>query len=421
MGISSEMEASFQKHLVEAWYPKTVDSRYGGFLTGFEADWTESEGQTKFIVGQARHIWVLSQLAVFLDDSSYAELAEKGMRFLVDKMWDSQFGGFYELVSRDGRTVRSSEKSAYGMSFAIYALSSLHAATGDSEALEYAKKSFRWMEEHSWDEEFSGYVSSMDRAGAWAPGGIDAFDTLGSKDYNSSIHMLEALTSLYGVWPDELVKRRLEGMLTLVRDTFVHEKGYLILYFERNWTPVSFRGKGRSFALENNAFDHVSWGHDVETAFLMLEASHVLGYEKDERTLSVAKRLVDHALETGWDSEYGSFFDGGYYFEENGECEVIRPQKVWWVAGEGLNALLLMSQLFPEDPRYRNAFEKQWRYMKTHLFDERHGGWFGEGADSDPDASRRRKAHRWKASYHDGRTYMNCLKMLKGQYPLTQH
>ena len=57
---------------------------------------------------------------------------------------------------------------------------------------------------------------------------------------------------------------------------------------------------------------HDSFGHDVETAYLLVEAAHALE-KPDEvaQTWQVARGLVDHALDWGWDDDSGSFYDKG--------------------------------------------------------------------------------------------------------------
>ncbi|WP_224772493.1 AGE family epimerase/isomerase [Pelagicoccus enzymogenes] len=419
----SELEASFQRDLVNAWYPRSVDERHGGYVTGFDNAWQANEETNKYLVGQSRHIWVLSQLALFEGDTGYSAQARHGVRFLIEQMWDHDRGGFYEAVTQAGVPIEREKKSAYGMSFSIYALSAFHAATGDEEALEYARKAFLWLDRFAWDSEAGGYVDDLSLDGDWTRKRIGNGDTLasGSKDYNSSIHILESYTSLYTVWPDEHLRQRLQQMLEIVRDRFVQEPGYLHLIFERDWQPLSFRDKGRDAVLGKLAYDHVSWGHDVETAFLMLEAVEALHGEVDAKTAETAKALVDHALATGWDERLGSLYEGGYYFEESGPLEVVMPNKIWWIAAESLNALLLMSQLYPEEPKYWQAFADQWAYIKEYQIDPVNGGWMSVGLDSDPLAASRAKAYRWKANYHDARAYMNCIRMLRGEFHLTRH
>ena len=104
------------------------------------------------------------------------------------------------------------------------------------------------------------------------------------------------------MWPDPLVRERLQEMLLLIRDKIVTPKGYLQLYFTPEWKAISYRDSSEAVIKKNHYIDHVSFGHDVETAYLMLEASEALGNKNDAVTMAVGKRMVDHALKNGWDA-----------------------------------------------------------------------------------------------------------------------
>ena len=68
--ILSEMEKSLQE-LLEVWYPLTVDSMYGGFLSDFNYKWEPEGKQNKMLVTQARHLWTTSETELFYKDSDY--------------------------------------------------------------------------------------------------------------------------------------------------------------------------------------------------------------------------------------------------------------------------------------------------------------------------------------------------------------
>lgn len=424
--IIAEMLRSLKTELLNAWYPVTIDTVYGGFLSDFTYDWQPQGRQNKMIVSQTRHVWTTSQAAMFFNDDRYRRIAEHGFHFLKDKMWDKTYGGFYWLCNREGTPLyeaNGDQKSAYGNAFAIYALATYYEMSGDTSALNRAQKTFWWLERHSYDPEYRGYFDQLTRDGAWLSKRRlqkDAHTPTSArwKDQNSSIHLLEAFTELYNVWPDSLLRQRLNEMLNLIRDTITTEKGYLTLFLERDWTPVSFRDSSTAVREANYYFDHVSFGHDVETAYLMLEASHVLGLESDSKTLTVAKRMVDHALANGWDNDNGGFYERGYYFDDSDSISIISSVKTWWAQAEGLNALLLMAYLFPEEKKYMRAFEKQWHYINTYLIDHRHGGWYEEGLDHSPEQVKAPKARDWKVNYHNARALMNCIKMLKSEHEL---
>src|SRR4030042_2582729 len=123
--LADEMERSLKNDLLLAWYPVSVDTVYGGFLSGFTWDWQPDGEQNKMLVTQARHLWTLSGAAMFFNDEYYLQTARHGFHFLADRMWDTSDGGFHMLCNREGdhdRYSRGANKNAYSNAFAIYAL-----------------------------------------------------------------------------------------------------------------------------------------------------------------------------------------------------------------------------------------------------------------------------------------------------------
>ncbi len=410
--------------ILRRWYPLVIDRECGGYFTNVKSDWTLAPEQEKMIVGQARHIWTTTRAATFFaEGSTYTEYARHGFLFLRDGMWDRQCGGFYQIRSRSGgwSDVRGwrEEKRTYGNAFAVYALAALYGLTRDPEVLEFAKQAFCWIEDHAYDPRYKGYFQFLTREGK-------VFDTsseyrciasdnneVGFKDQNSSIHLLEAYTELYRVWRDPTLREQLSSLLELIRDTMVTERGYLQLFFYPDWSPLSFRDREADVREQNFGLDHVSVGHDYETAFLMLEASHVLGLKNDTRTLAVAKKMLDHALMSGWDNELGGFYDGGYYFKGEDTCTIIHPTKNWWAQAEALNALLLFSKIYPGST-YDGFFMREWEYVQKYIIDWEKGDWFEGGLDKEPHFRTGPKSHIWKCTYHTTRGLTNCITMLGG-------
>ena len=335
-------------------------------------------------------------------------------------MWDKEFGGFHTFCEKDGPPEEKSidEKRIYGQAFAVYGLSQYHRMSNDQEALELAKKAFLWMDEYAHDQEYGGYFEFLKRNGTPVQrDGVDKSSlndnhATGLKDYNSSIHLMEAFTELYRVWPDSLVRTRLEEMFFLIRDTFVHPEGYLQLYFYPDWTLVPDNTMDELSEGNDWFTQHFTYGHDVETAYLLLETAHILGWGEDGKTHQIAKRLVDHSLESGWDREVGGFYDAGKEIE--GVINIINNRKSWWSQIEGLNALILMHTLYPEDPQdYYKLSVKMWEYMDTYLIDKEHGGWYNHSLDISPESATGRKSHAWKTTYHNARGMVNCIHMLR--------
>jgi mannobiose 2-epimerase len=415
------LEKSLFMHILDVWYPRNLDSLHGGYISGFNRDWTPTERpMPKSLVQQARHLWTTSfVLEHYPERTAYLDYAGFGYRFLNESMWDREYGGFYSHCLPDGTPAiqRNDRKLVYGQSFAIYGLSQYYAVSGKQEALDLAKKAFLWIEAHAHDKAHGGYFEFMERDGT--PLGSELAEEekgrspgKGLKDYNSSIHVLEALTTLYKVWPDALVRQRLEEMFLLVRDTYTHPDGYLQLYFYPDWTLVEDELMLERSGGNDYYSQHITYGHDVETAFLLLEAAHALGLEEDEHTRAVAKGMVNHALDHGWDEKRGGFFYMGKI--RDGEEKIIDRSKSFWVEVEGLNALLLLHTLYPEDPQdYYGKFLATWDYIDNYLIDKEYGGWYSNGLDSDPDSRDRLKSHGWKTTYHNTRGMVHAIEMLR--------
>jgi mannobiose 2-epimerase len=407
LALADEVEATLRRDVLGVWFPRTLDTANGGFRSDFGRDWTPGRGgEGKFSVFQGRMTWVAGQVASRRPDlrEEFLPYARHGARYLAEVLWDKQYGGFYWGLDEAGRTspYYSDGKHVYGISFAIYGAASAYQATQDAKTLELAQRAFRWMDEHAHDAKNGGYFEWMRRDGTALhadPGSSTAGVVpvagfpVGFKSMNAHIHLLEAFAQLYEVWKDDTLRQRLEELLAVVRDRISVEPGVMNLYFTEDWRPIP---------------DHDSYGHDVETAYLMLEASAVLGREHDPKTERMARLLVDHGLAYGWDEAMGGFCQHGTTFGRPEDCH-----KEWWVQMEGLNALLLMHERYGRQTGvYFKAFLKQWHFIKAYQIDPEFRGVFHVvGPDGVPTSAD--KGRIWKAAYHDGRTLLNVGDRLR--------
>jgi len=406
--LANEVEQGLNTDLVDAWFPRSIDRQHGGFYSSFSRTWEPGQSPGKFAVFQARMTWIAAQLALRRPElkSRMLPIVRHGTAFLSNVLWDREQGGFFVGTDDQGQVTPAfgEEKHLYGMSFCVFALAAAHEATFDPRPLELAQQAFAWIDGHAHDPKNRGYFEQLTRAGqplgTPRPGeqrrpSVFGFPP-GLKSMNTHIHLLEAFAQLYRVWPDPKLKARLAELLAVVRDEICVEPGVMNLYFTPAWKAIP---------------DHDSYGHDVETAYLMLEAEELLrrGQQPlhDPRTEAMARRLVDHALAYGFDGSLGGFFSDGTTF---GRAE--NRNKEWWMQFEGLNALLLMHERHgAEGPRYFEAFQWQWQFIQKYQRDAEHHGFYQlVGPEGVPIATT--KASIWKAAYHDGRTLLNVSEKL---------
>jgi len=410
--LATEVDGVLQKDVLDKFFPATEDKAGGGFYENFGVDWTRGrDTTTRSIVYQSRLTWLAAEAAVHDPGqaATYTALSNEGVAELAKLQWDQTNGGFYWTVNVSG-TPSNPQKHAYGNAFAIYAAAVNYSVSHDPAALELAKKGFAWLDAHSHDATNGGYIEALTVTGApmaganangRGRGGSDAIGTpLGEKSMNSHIHILEGLTALLEVWPNPLVRQRVQEVYDLSLDKIYSDPGYLNMFFNADWSVVPPRSGGDSY------------GHNIEAAYLLTDTARVLGDPDDKKVWAAARNLVDHALEKGWDQTNGGFYEEGNlttpgYTKEN---------KCWWVEAEGLYALLLMHERYgQETTKYWDAFLKTWSFITAHQLDHTHGGWYAyvtPDGSSPASSSLSLKTDQWTEGYHQGRALLNVSASL---------
>lgn len=398
--IAEEVDVNLRNEILDKFFPTTSDDQNGGFLENYGLDWTRLPGRGKSIVYQSRLTWTSAEAARRFPDKAdlYLAMTRRGANCLAEKMWDKQSGGFFWSINENGQP-GSLVKQMYGHAFGIYALAASYQATRDSAALNLARKAFQWLEDHAHDKERLGYIETIGPDGE--PSYIGSSSTgagANQKSMNTSIHILEALTGLYQVWPDTLVKSRLQEMLDICRDRIYSDPGYLTQFLSADWRRIAGAD---------------SFGHDVEAGYLLVEAADALGQGTDPRNWTIARRLLDHAMQYGWDSKRGGLYDSGQMDAAGVVTGNLVTNKIWWVQAEHLNALLLQHEhVGGEAEKYWSAFVKQWAWIRKHQVDPKFGGWWPiVRADGTPVS--RVKADMWTECYHQGRAMMNVSTRLR--------
>lgn len=406
--IRMKIDSLLKDELTRRWYPSGLDKTHGGFHENFDRAWSPLPDNGRSLVYQSRMTWTAAAFARYSREhrEEYTRYVKYGVEYLDRVMRDAQHGGFHWTLAADGTIDmnQGTEKHVYGTAFVLYAASEAFDVTRDERAAKVARDAFEWLETHAHDAKDGGYFEAQSREGkpilavdGSAPV-LKRTDRLGVyygyKSMNSHIHILESMAAFSKIDHRPIVKVRLAELLAIVRDRIAVEPGALNLYLTHDWRPTPA---------------HDSFGHDVETAYLLVEAAAALGTPDDEQTWRMARMLIDHALDWGWDDQNGGFYDKGDVFAG----KPYDTTKIWWTQAEGLNALLLMHKKFGMvTDRYMNAFLKQWAFIEAHQIDSTHGGWFGEVTREGDLIGEGRKATPWKANYHTSRALMNVAEML---------
>jgi mannobiose 2-epimerase len=363
------------ENILPFWYPRVIDSQYGGYRLNhdFQGAW-KGPGE-KCLVSQSRTLWFFSRIARSkYGEDKYREAAKHGYRFLAEKLWDKKFGGFYWETDAAGEKANKPHKHLYGQAFALFALSEYSDACGDDSAITLADDLFRILQEHSHDAEFGGYRQFF--LETWDPAPPDMSDYLGLthavKSMNTHLHLMEAVSNYLRVTGNPEARARLIELLIILSNAVVRKTiGACTDAHTHDWSPFCLEDDARVpdwSPLRSRELSGVSYGHDIENVWMLIESCNVLGIA-NAPLLNLYRTLFDYSLRYGFDKKRGGFYKSGPL-----NAPADRKEKVWWVQAECLLGALSLYQVSAE-PVYWECFCKTLDWINNYQVDWAHGDW----------------------------------------------
>jgi len=206
-----EAENHLLNELLPFWTARMIDHENGGYLTHYDKNGNDSGEDEKSLIAQTRCLYTCASThRAGYGNGLFAEMARHGVDFLINKMWDKEYGGFYWMMDRKGN-VKIDQKIIYGHSFAIYSLSEYTLATGDPIGVEYARKVFDLLQKYCVDTMYGGYWEMFHRDWTLCGPGSQGGDR---KTLDVHMHLMEAFTTLYECTGEEVHRRKLLEILT---------------------------------------------------------------------------------------------------------------------------------------------------------------------------------------------------------------
>lgn len=386
--MREEIEKELTQNILPFWAKYAPDPIHGGFIGEMSNDLKINPSALKGLILNARLLWTFSAGASW---GPYRELADRAYAYLMEKFWDKEFGGAYWLLDPEGNPI-DTKKKIYGQAFLLYALTEYYRTTQRNEALEKAKEVFRLIEEKSYDRENTGYFETYERDWQLASDlRLSEKDMNEKKSMNTHLHLLEAFTHLYRVWKNPLLKTRLTQLvLNFMEHIIDSQKFHLILFFDEKWNPKS---------------ELISYGHDIETSWLLCEAVDVLeDAELKPSVFRTAVRMAKEVLLRAQDH------DGGIFYEADTEG-ILDSDKHFWVQAEAVVGFLNAYQL-SKDERFLESSQKCWHFIQTHLVDRQYGDWLYRVSREGKPYWEVPKISEWKCPYHSSRMCMEAIRRL---------
>ena len=384
--LTSELHRELVEDILPYWMTKTVDRENGGFYGRIDGQELLHKQANKGAVMNARILWTFAAAYRLLNNPQYLEIAERAFRYILDHFIDKEYGGVYWELDYRGNPVNP-RKQIYAQGFALYGFSEFYRATGRQEALDEAIKIFHLLQQHAYDPENGGYIEALNRD--WQPiedMKLSARDANAPKSMNTHLHILEPYTNLLRVWRDPALMEAHKQLITVFCDHIVSpETHHLILFFDKQW---------------NRQSDAISYGHDIECAWLLYEAAEILGdKELIAKVKPVSLAVVDAASE-------GLQTDGSMIYETTEKH--TDSDRHWWVQAETVVGAAY-AYAISGDARYLMIAEKNWQYIQEHILDRANGEWFWSASPDGQPNRRDDKAGFWKCPYHNARMCMEIM------------
>jgi mannobiose 2-epimerase len=265
-------------------------------------------------------------------------------------------------------------------------------ASGDKEALRHAMDQFKVLQDKAHDNKNGGWIEHFDRD--WTPMLKPVPEAIvevgGFKSANTHLHLMEAFAELYEATRDPDVRKAVEESLKINAKFFYPpEAGKSCFHRQLDWSPVTAPSSAG-----------LSYGHNVEFAWLMIRAEQVL---KRKPSWNHFNAHIEHALKYGYDHERG-----GLYSRGADDTPATDTDKVWWVQSEMLAALTDGLQNKPNED-WSKALDSLLKWIVTRQADPKDGIWLDTlTADGKPKSSV--KASSWKANYHDVRALVKFIE-----------
>lgn len=370
------------KNILSYWSKNTLDDTHGGFVGKINSQNEVIPKASKGVILNTRILWSFSAASNHLKTSEYKTNCNRAYHYIKQFFKDNVHGGVFWELDYKGNPINK-RKQVYAQSFAIYALSEYYILTNNEDAKTWAIELFALIETNAKDKINNGYVEAFNED--WSPiedMRLSPKDMNATKTMNTHLHILEAYTSLLKIFNSDDVRNALKNLIELIQEKFLNSNYNYDLFFDTNWNLQS---------------SIVSYGHDIETAWLVIEAAKAVGNNYIlTKTETTAILVADAFLEYGIDAE------GAVINEKNLDTNKIDADRHWWPQMEALVGLKYVYEL-THKPKYIEASLKIWDFTKNNLIDKIHGEWHFRVDKNGKVYTEEDKVSMWKAPYHTSR------------------
>jgi mannobiose 2-epimerase len=187
------------------------------------------------------------------------------------------------------------------------------------------------------------------------------------------------------------LKKQLRTLIGVFTDKIINTNTFnLNMFFDEEW---------------NDKTDLVSYGHNIESSWLINEAALVLGDE------IIIRKVKDVCIRIAEASKAGIMSDGSMIYENFFKTGHVDSDRHWWVQAESVVGFLNAYNLSGRE-EYLNISLASWKFIAGHLVDRKNGEWYWSVNNDLQPNLKEDKAGFWKCPYHNSRM---CLEIIEKQ------
>lgn len=385
--LSYKSEVEVELSSILDWWMEHMLNKDTGFFYGEISGANIPDGNAPIgLVLQSRILWTFSAAYNHTQNKVYLNFAHTAYKQLITQFYDKQYGGMFWSVQPNGIPV-STKKQAYGIAFAIYGLSAYYEATKDQAALDKAAELYRCLEMHFYDSVYGGYIECLGNDFSVIEDvRLSDKDQNAIKSMNTHLHVIEAYAKLYTVLPSEALKQSVTQLLVIFEQHIIDPAtSQQKLFFEKDWTSTA---------------SEVSFGHDIEAAWLLQEAAVIT---KDalriEKFTNIAQAMA---------SEVAANLspEGAVYNDYDIHTKVLNKGLDWWPQAEAMVGFLNAFEISGSTIYLQHSLTS-WAVINKQFKDARFGEWYW-GYDASGNLLNKEKAGFWKCPYHNSRA---CIEV----------
>jgi mannobiose 2-epimerase len=382
--------------ILNFWERNTIDKENGGFYGKLDNQNKVYHKAPKGSVLNSRILWAFSAAYNLTGNNDYLHTAERAFQYIQDHFLDKKNGGISWSVDYKGKPL-DTKKQIYALSFAIYGLSEFYKSCKNLKVLEMAIDLYECIVKYSHDITYGGYIEALTED--WQEINdlrLSSKDANEKKSMNTHLHVLEGFANLYMVWSNETLKKGIIELITIFQEHIIDKKSnHLILFFDEKWNVKS---------------NIISYGHDIEAAWLIQEAAERIHEEE------LIKKIKSRSAEIADAAAEGLDKDGGLWYELGLDAKHLVKEKHWWPQAESMIGYFNAWQITGKE-HYLEKSWNSWIFIKDHILDKKNGEWFW-GVKEDYALMEEDKVGTWKCPYHNSRACIELIKRVQ-QYEST--